>query len=605
MNGLDAAIVLAYLLATAGLGLILRRRATSDIDSYFLGNRRMSWWLLGASGMASNVDMAGTMLIASLIYIFGMQGFYIEMRGGVVLIMAFYLAVMGKWTRRSGCMTVAEWMSFRFGEGRQGRLPRLLSAIGNIVFFVWCIAYFAVGSAKFLAVFLPLDDSLRRVWLLGDVTAYRDLILSGGLILIVVFYTALAGLHGVVWLDVLQGGLILMMSAYLSFKAFVTVSPEVVRQAAGESWMSLVPRWRIEAPPPGYEGYRLLGVAVLFYLVKTTIDGFSGAGGYIAQRYFASKDERECRRVSLCWIILMAFRWPLVVGIAMLGLTVRDRITDPELVLPVVLQTLVPDGLRGLMITALLAAAMSTYSSVMNAGASYFVKDIYQAFLRPTASQRELVRISVLATVVFVVAGLVLAWGLPRVNDVWSFLNMGLGVGLLMPNFLRWYWWRFNGFGYAAGVAAGLVAAIGQQIWFFNASEYATFAALSALVIAVMVGVSLATPATPMDTLRTFFLRTRPFGWWAPVRQALPANIVWSIRAENRRDLAALGLAVPWQVVLFLLPMTVVMHRWRDAGALAAALLVLSLGLRSLWSSEARSGNPDMSVPRADGGLQS
>lgn len=590
MHWIDITLIVGYLAATIVIGLLLRRRATGDIDSYFLGNRRMSWWLLGASGMASNVDMSGTMLIASLIFVFGMQGFYIELRGGVVLIMAFYLALMGKWTRRSECMTIAEWMEFRFGGGWQGRLPRLLSALGNIVFFVWCIAYFAVGSAKFLEVFLPWDDLVAHAGFLNVLTPWSRLVLSGGLILVVVFYTALAGLHGVVWLDVLQGGLILVMAVYLSVKAFVTVTPEMIQQAAGDDWTSLVPRWQIDCPA-GYEGYHLLGLSISFYLLKTAIDGLSGAGGYIAQRYFASRDERECRRVSLCWIVLMAFRWPLVMGVAMLGLTVRDKFTDPELVLPVVLQELVPVGLRGVMIVALLAAAMSTYSSVMNAGASYFVKDIYQAFLRPRARQSELVAASVASTIVFVLIGLGLAFGLPRVNDVWSFLNMGLGVGLLMPNFLRWYWWRFNGFGYAAGVAVGMAAALVQQVAFRDAPEYIGFSVIASLVLVTMIIVSLLTPAVPPATIRNFFLRTRPFGFWKAVRRELPADDVRRMRRENRRELAALLLAVPGQIVLFLLPMTVVMHRWRDAALLALALLVCSIGLRRIWAREDRNAD--------------
>lgn len=568
MHWIDLTLIAVYFAATLALGLVLRRRAAASIESYFLGGKRMPWWLLGASGMASNVDMAGTMLIASLIFVFGVQGFYIELRGGVVLIMAFYLALMGKWTRRSGCMTVSEWMEFRFGAGWAGRLPRLLSALGNMVFFVWTIAYFAVGSAKFLAAFLPWDP----------------LLCSAALILLVLFYTALAGLHGVVWMDVLQGGLILLMAAYFSVRAFVDVDPAFVSRTVGDAWLRFAPRWEI-VPPPGYDAYRVLGLLICFYVVKTTVDGLSGAGGYIAQRYFATQDERECRRVSLCWIVLMSFRWPLVTAIALLGLTIRDRIVDPELVLPVVVRDLVPVGLRGLMIVALAAAAMSTYSSVMNAGASYFVRDVYQAFLRPRATERELVRVSIAATIAFVAAGLLMALGLPKVNDLWSFLNMGLGVGLLVPNFLRWYWWRFNGFGYAAGVAVGMGAAITQSIAWPNAPEYWTFSAISLLSLVAMVGVSLVTPPAEMSVLRNFFEVTRPFGAWGPVRSLVDRTVADAIHRENRRDFAALVLAVPWQLALFMLPMAAVLKQWHPATGLAVALVVLSYGLHRIWKS--------------------
>ncbi len=586
MHPLDITIIGLYFLGVILLALLLRKRATADIDSYFLGSRNMSWWMLGASGMASNVDMAGTMLIASLIYLCGFQGFFIELRGGVVLIMAFYLAALGKWTRRSGCMTTAEWMVFRFGAGWQGQLPRLLAAIGNIVFFTYVMAYFAIGSAKFLAVFVPLPPDTTFIGI------DPHLAMSAGLIFIVLIFTSIAGIHGVVWTDILQGFLILIMAAWFSVQAFLTVDHQTIAATVGADWLSLLPQWRFDAPP-NYEEFELMGVAIIFYMIKTALDGMSGAGGYIAQRYFAARDEAECRRVSIFWIVLMSIRWPMVMGIAILGLSVRDQFDDPEMVLPVVMQQLVPLGLRGIMLVALLAAAMSTYSSIMNAGASYFVKDIYQAFIRRDAGNRELVGVSIAATIGFVVVGLLMALGLPQVNEVWEFLNLGIGVALFIPNFLRWYWWRLNGYGYAAGVLIGMIAALALEVYREPIVAYVgfgqiNFVIISALSIVTMVVVSLLTAAPDRSTVRAFFITTRPFGWWGSIRRSLPDLQQSAIARENRRDIAAMFVAVPWQLTLFLLPMTIVVHKWNDALWLAVALLVLSILLRFIWAAEDR-----------------
>lgn len=584
MHSIDLAIIGCYFVGVIILALALRRRATVDIDSYFLGSRNMSWWMLGASGMASNVDMAGTMLIASLIYLCGFQGFFIELRGGVVLIMAFYLAALGKWTRRSGCMTTAEWMVFRFGAGWQGQLPRLLAAIGNIVFFTYVIAYFAIGSAKFLAVFVPLP--IDTTFLGVD----AHLAMSAGLIFIVMIFTSIAGIHGVVWTDILQGFLILIMAAWFAVQGFISFDPQLIEQTMGNDWLSLLPRWRFDAPPD-YEEFELMGVAIIFYLIKTTLDGMSGAGGYIAQRYFAARDEAECRRVSIFWIVLMSIRWPMVMGIAVLGLTVHDQLKDPEMVLPVVMQQLVPMGLRGLMIVALLAAAMSTYSSIMNAGASYFVKDIYQAFIRPKASDRELVGASIVATIGFVVVGLFMAIGLPQVNRVWEFLNLGIGVALFIPNFLRWYWWRLSGYGYAAGVLVGMIAALTLEPFREQLADYFGFAHINFVIIALlsiitMVAISLLTPAADRSTVRNFLATTRCFGWWHPIRQLLSTQQRAALARENRRDIYAMIVAVPWQITLFLLPMTIVVRQWHYAAGLLLTLIVLSALLRIIWMKE-------------------
>ena len=134
-------------------GFISRKWLQRGIDSYFLGDRNIPWWALGASGMASNVDLSGTMIIAGLLYALGTKGFFIEFRGGIVLIMAFFMIFMGKWNRRANVMTVAEWMRFRFGTGKAGDTARIISAVANIIFAVGTISYFAIGGGKFFAEF--------------------------------------------------------------------------------------------------------------------------------------------------------------------------------------------------------------------------------------------------------------------------------------------------------------------------------------------------------------------------------------------------------------------------------------------------------------------
>lgn len=579
MHPLDITIVVFFFVAMFAVAFWLRRRSARDIDAYFLGDRSMRWWMLGASGMASNVDLAGTMLIASLVYLFGFKGVFIELRGGVVLIMAFYLAFMGKWTRRSGRMTVAEWMTFRFGE-QQGNLPRILNALYNVLFFVWAVAYFAVATNKFFESFLigVVDDAATRQNLAA--------LFSVGLILIVMLYTTLSGFAGVVWTDVLQGGVILFLSIFIAIKAYLLVDPAQFAARVGPDWLRLsVPRTM--AVSADYETFHFLRLAVGFYLLKTIIDGMSGAGGYLAQRYFAARDERECGLLSAFWIFLMAFRWPLIMGTAVLGLTMQQQVTDPELVLPLVIRTALPVGISGIMLVSLLGAAMSTYSSFMNAGSSYFVKDIYQRYLRPRAHDRELVYVGYAATVTFVLLGLVLAYQYASINDVWGWLNMGLGAGLILPNFLRWYWHRFNGYGYAAGAILGMASAFGTIAYNRFAAEplneYEVFTVICVISLVGMIVASLVTPPVPNATLRAFYETTRPFGCWRPIRVQLPPAEQHAIRRESRRDIAAAALAVPWQLALFLLPMAWVVHAWGLVWVLTPTLLVLTLGLYFVW----------------------
>ena len=208
MHTIDYLIVVIYLLAIVVFGIFLEKKASTGVESYFLGNRNLPWWVLGASGMASNTDLAGTMVIAALIYALGTQGFLIEIRGGVVLIMAILMVFMGKWNRRAKVMTLAEWMRLRFGTGREGNTARIISAVANIMFSIGAMSYFAVAGGKFLGQFLAIDDRIASILLLG----------------LALIYTVVSGFYGVVWTDVFQGVLIFIAIIYVCSIAFQTAT---------------------------------------------------------------------------------------------------------------------------------------------------------------------------------------------------------------------------------------------------------------------------------------------------------------------------------------------------------------------------------------------
>ena len=156
MERIDLIIIIIYLASIVIVGLVMQKKASRDIDSYFLGNRKLPWWVLGASGMTSNTDIAGTMINTAFIYALGTKGFFIEIRGGVTLIMAFLMVFMGKWNRRSKVMTQAEWMHFRFGRGKEGDIARIIAAFASIVMTVAMVTYFVIGAGKFVGEFLGI-----------------------------------------------------------------------------------------------------------------------------------------------------------------------------------------------------------------------------------------------------------------------------------------------------------------------------------------------------------------------------------------------------------------------------------------------------------------
>ncbi|RMG13266.1 MAG: sodium:solute symporter [Cyanobacteria bacterium J055] len=586
MHWIDYCIVVIYLVAIVAYGIYLERHASEGIDAYFLGNRNLPWWVLGSSGMASNIDLSGTMIISALIYALGTKGFFIEIRGGIVLIMPFLMTFMGKWNRRATVMTMAEWMHFRFGNGKEGDIARIVSAVASLIFAIGSISYFAVGGGKFFGNLISIDDKIASISLISLATVY----------------TVASGFYGVVWTDFFQGLLILVAILYICFLSMQIVDiPETFSVSISgteqlqtwnfSEWSRILPPLQVELPG-NYAIFNFFGAVIFFYLLKTVMEGCSGTGGYMVQRYFAAKNEREVGLLSLFWIFLLSFRWPMVTGLALLGIhygATKQVITDPELILPTTIAEYVPLGMKGLLVACFVAAAMSTFTSIINSSAAYWVKDIYQAYLRPQASNEQLIFQSRLASVAIVVLGLLLRFNITNVNDIWGWLTLGLGAGLAVPLLLRWYWWRFNGYGFAIGTLAGTIAAILSKAIILPAinnpqiQEYILFLVPSLSSLLGCILGTMFTAPTDRSTLENFYNVTRPFGFWGIISRDLPGNVRAKIWRENRRDIQATAIAVPWQLVMFLMGMMFVMKQWDKFGVLFLIFLLLSIALYFVW----------------------
>jgi Na+/pantothenate symporter len=226
LHAVDVVVLVIYLLTVVAIGVLaqrwrrvqlwLRRRRRSnresayrsgssdvfapdteaqDTESFFLGNRSLPWWALAASGIASNVDVSGTAINTAMIWSLGLNGFYVEFRGGATLSLALFL-VFGKWTRRSEKMTVAEWMCFRFGHGRAGACARAIASGTMLIQTTLMVTYFCIGSGKFVSEFLDIPEMLGI-----SPTFWASLMITS----LAMVYTVASGLQGVVWTDVFQG----------------------------------------------------------------------------------------------------------------------------------------------------------------------------------------------------------------------------------------------------------------------------------------------------------------------------------------------------------------------------------------------------------------
>ena len=575
MHGIDYGIVAAYLVILVGKSVFLARRAARDPVAYFLAGRNTPWWALGASGMSSNLDAAGTMTIITLIYLYGLHGFFIEMRGGVVLPIAVFLAFMGKWHQRSQVVTTGEWMFLRFGDDWQAKSARFTAAATYLIITVGMVVFFLTAAGKLLAVFLPFDQTTCAV----------------AMAVVALLYTMIAGLYGVIWTDVLQAGLIGFAAVYVAVLAAARVTPELLDQWPGAQFnraLPLVGEGLTRVMPSESFGtdvamtqtsYTPFLLFLLFWAGKGVLEGLGGSGGsaYMAQRFYAAGDLPAVRKLCMLWTVLFAFRWPMVVGFVILAIDLGISEHDPEKILPGVLMSdLFPVGLRGILVTAIFAASMSTFDSTINAGASYVVRDIFLP-LRPNATDSQQVVMGYVASAGIVAAGLILTLLFAKnVVDVWVTIVIQLFPAFLIPFALRWFWARFNGAGFTLGVVTGFAAAFGLTFIptpadlgladnvsvFVQEGALTDVTVLGAVSFASLLGCllgTLAVPATDHSTLEAFYEQIRPLGLW-------PREWKRAHSAEHRGDVLRLGVALLWQVMTFMLPMLCVLQMWSQAG---------------------------------------
>ncbi|MBM3288824.1 MAG: hypothetical protein FJY92_01610 [Candidatus Hydrogenedentes bacterium] len=563
LGAIDAAVVVVYLAIVVVIGTMVKRRAARNIGSYFLGGRELPWWALAMSGSSSYFDITGTMWIVSLFVVMGLKGFWVQWIWGFI-IPVFYMAYMGKWIRRSGVMTGAEWMETRFGAGRAGECARASYTLYAVLTITAFLAYGATGMGKFGAVFLPFNEHVCAALILGVTGVY---VVAGGF-------------HGVVLVEIVQTIVLSAGAVLIAWLGFSHVTPDMLNARVPADWHSLAPGWRFAFP--GAPEYELFGALLIVWIVKGTLLSLSGPEQlYDFQRFLAAKNPRDAAKLGALWGAIHTVRWPMAMALAVMGIVGLAERGDPEKVLPAVIQDLLPTGVRGVVLAALLSGFLATFSSTVNGGASYIVKDIYQKYLNPGASQPQLIRASYLSSVLLIAMGVVAGFGATSINQMFTWIMGTLGAGVLLPNVMRWYWWRMNGWGYAAGTVTGMVLSLIQAfVPALNAQPlYVTFPAIAIAVTAVSVAVTLATPPTDAETLLKFYRDVRPWGAWGPV--AREAGVGETPSASW--DIATIAAGIPWLIALWLLPVYVVLHRFAEAAVAACTIAVFSAVLYLVW----------------------
>jgi hypothetical protein len=255
---------------------------------------------------------------------------------------------------------------------------------------------------------------------------------------------------------------------------------------------------------------------------------------------------------------------------------------DSESVLPMMLNQVLPWGIKGLVIAGLLAAFMSTFDSTLNVAASFIVNDLIKPVWK-TASPRALVNMGYVATMGIVVLGIIISMYTESIANIWNPINFALGAALLAPGLLSAYWWRLGGWAVVMSGACTLPVAFYIKM-FTDWRELQYFPLLAGVsLVSTLLGAYVFPPA-PDETLKEFYRKVRPFGIWGPVRKLLSdGGEDPRIPASDRYDILVAIVATAFFVVLYVLVMDVVLHNWGRAGILAVCAIAASVFLYVVW----------------------
>ncbi|HXK06132.1 MAG TPA: sodium:solute symporter family protein [Verrucomicrobiae bacterium] len=597
LDRIDIAIILAYLATSVLVGYWVSHRASRDMKAYFLGSNTMPWYVLGVSNASGMFDIAGTMWLVYLMFVYGLKSVWIPWLWPVFN-QIFLMVYLSAWLRRSNVMSGAEWITTRFGSGKGARLSHLIVVVYALVSVIGFLTYAFKGIGKFATNFLPWQLSANQY----------ALILMG----ITTFYVVKGGMFSVVVTEVIQFCILSVASIAIGLIAIARVSPEMLHRVVPAGWDNLFFGWTLNLRWSGLidsvnsriaqDGYSLFGIFFMMMLFKGILISMAGpAPNYDMQRVLSTKTPREASLMS-AWVnvVLIFPRYFLITGLTILALVFyNDQIRamgndiDFEMVLPYALGRFVPVGLLGLVMAGLLAAFMSNFAATVNAAPPYIVNDIYKRFINPDASPRTYVRLSYLSSFAVVVAGISFGWFVGSINSVIQWIVSALWGGYTASNVLKWYWWRFNGYGYFWGMISGIGASLILPVALPHTSPLNAFPLLLAISVAGCLAGTLLTPPEDDEVLKSFYKRVRPWGFWGPVlRHIRKEDPSFRPNPDFRRDMLNIVVGVCWQTSLVALPVYVVIRSSRAALVSLAVVAVTSAILKFTWYDHLREGEP-------------
>ena len=616
MHTIDILIIAFYIILTVGVGIWVSKRASKGLDSYFLGGKSIKWYYLGLSNGSGMFDVSGTAWMVGILFLYGVKSFMF-MWLWPIWNQIFVMMFLAIWIRRSNIMTGSEWILTRFGDKKAGRASHLIVAAFAIIAAIGFIAYFFEGVGKFMTIILPWDLTIQMGTsaLLNSEQSYAFII-----ILLTTIYTVKGGMFSVVATEVLQYGIMVVAGLLVVGYSFFAISDVEINSVITEEWRNVFFGWELETHwSDKYqafndlidsEGFKMFGAFIGMTLFKGFFASLAGpTPSFDMQRILSTKTVKEAAYMSgFTNLILFIPRYLLIGGIVVIALVSLSPEmignsnfigADLEVLLPKVINFHVPIGIKGLLLAGLLAAFMSTFSAFVNAGPAYIVNDIYKKYLKPNATTKHYIKVSHIASFLVVFLGVFMGFFADSINSLTLWITSALFGGYVASNFLKWIWWRFNGWGYFWGMLSGLIIAslqflldnnkgnFSEDSLLFDLSNMQAIYLFPIIFIVSLTGSFLGTflsEPTEMKTLKSFYKTVRPWGWWGPVyKELLKEDSTLKKNTDFWYDMFNCAIGIVWQSSMIVMPIYFVIRDYPKGLIALVVFAMTTLILKFTW----------------------
>jgi SSS family solute:Na+ symporter len=552
----DWVVIGVYLLLNLLISLYYRRRSSGSTEEFFVSGRNVSWWLAGTSMVATTFAADTPLLVTGLVAKNGISGNWLwwsQCLSGMMTVFFF-----ARYWRRSEIVTDVEFVELRYG-GKPAAFLRgframYLGALMNCLILGWVIKAMisittvllgdAIAQGRVLNIAVGSHNLFS--YTLGEPSHTALLICVLILVPFTGIYTFIGGLWGVLVTDLFQFILKMSMIIVLAWVAVAKIGGmallkvqlshvnDAVRhtgQPTG-SVLSFFPSFHL-----GWTTDAIWTLPVITFALYLAVQWWAswypgaepGGGGYVAQRMFSAKDEKNSLGATLWFNIAhYAMRsWPwIVTGLVAVAVysplgglhPSAEFAAEPEKGYVMVLRDFLPPALRGLMVAAFLAAFMSTVGTQLNWGTSYLINDFYRRFVKRQASEKHYVLVSKLFIVLLVILSGYTAAHITSIQSAWQLL-LGMGAGTGGVLLLRWYWWRINAWSEISSMIAAFVVSVSLTQVNFSGNSSVVFAKTAMITTAattvVWVITTLLTAPETEERLLKFYRRVQPtvYGW--------------------------------------------------------------------------------------------